>query len=96
MSETIFVLLATFDDPDPTGLGRSGHTHDVNDLPADAELVTAFRNAGAHVHLYQCHLDGGSSNELVLFERAPEPQPQPQLHGIVRERRCLRRKSRKS
>ena len=30
---------------------------------------------GAHVHLYQCHLDlvdGGSSEELVPFERAPE------------------------
>ena len=49
-----------------------GYTHDVNDLPDDAELVTAFHNAGAHIHLYQCHLDGGSSDELALFERASE------------------------
>ena len=56
-----------------------GYSHDVDDLPADAELVAAFRNMGAHVHLYECHLDlvnGGSSEELMLFERAPEPQPQ--------------------
>jgi hypothetical protein len=56
-----------------------GYTHDVDNLPPDAELVTAFRNAGAHVHLYECHLDGGSREELTPFERAPEPQP----HGAV-------------
>jgi hypothetical protein len=27
---------------------------------------------GARVHLYECHLDGGSSEELVLFARASE------------------------
>jgi hypothetical protein len=96
----IFVLLATFFDPDPIpneiwtfsdqakaenflkGWAEDflgGYTHDANDLPADAELVAAFRNAGAYVYLYRCHLDlvdGGSSEELRLFERAPEPQPQ--------------------
>lgn len=93
MPETIFVLLATFDDPDPacpneiwafrrqveaesflrswSGDFLGGYTHDVNDLPPDAELVEAFRNAGAHIHLYACSLDG-DSDELVLFERAPE------------------------
>ena len=101
MSESsIFVLLATFDDPDPiipnevwvfpsqTEAERflrgwsedflGGYSHDVDDLPADAELVKAFRAMGAHVRLYECHLDGGSSEELVLFEHAPEPAPLPQ------------------
>ena len=97
MSETIFVLLATFDpDPDPIpneiwaftrqaeaenflrGWSEDflgGYSHDVHDLPPDAELVAAFRNMGAHVHLYQ--IDGGSGDELVPFERAPEALPQP-------------------
>jgi hypothetical protein len=49
-----------------------GFTHDVNDLPPDAELVAAFRNAGARVRLYACRVDG-SSEELVPFEYATEP-----------------------
>jgi hypothetical protein len=40
------------------------------DLP-DAELVKAFRNAGARIHLYACSLDG-DSEELVPFERESE------------------------
>jgi hypothetical protein len=48
-----------------------GYTHNANDLPRDAELVAAFRNAGTRIHLYQCHPDG-DSDELTLFERAPE------------------------
>jgi hypothetical protein len=52
-----------------------GFTHDVDNLPPDAELVAAFRNAGTRIHLFQCDLDG-NSEELVMFERAPEPQPQ--------------------
>jgi hypothetical protein len=55
-----------------------GYTHDYDDLPPDAELVAAFRSAGAHIHLCECHLDGGSSDELMLFECAPEPDPLPQ------------------
>ena len=49
-----------------------GFTDDVDDLPPDAELVAAFRNAGTHIHLYQCDLAGGSSEELVPFECVPE------------------------
>jgi hypothetical protein len=49
-----------------------GYSHDCDDLPPDAGLVAAFRAMGAHIHLYECHLSGGSSDELVLFERAPE------------------------
>jgi hypothetical protein len=37
-----------------------GYTHDVDNLPPDAELVEAFRNAGTRIHLYQCDLDGGA------------------------------------
>ena len=48
-----------------------GYTHDFNNLPPDAELVEAFRNAGARIHLYACSLDG-DSDELVLFERELE------------------------
>jgi hypothetical protein len=48
-----------------------GYTHDVNNLPPDAELVAAFRNAGTRIHLYQCHLNG-DSEELVPFERESE------------------------
>jgi hypothetical protein len=55
-----------------------GFSHDANDLPSDAELVAAFRVRGAHVHLYRCDLDGGSSDELVMFERASEPDLLPQ------------------
>jgi len=96
MSEnSVFVLLATFDDPDPSQPNEiwaftcqaeaenflrgwaedflGGYSHDAGDLPADAELVAAFRAMGACVRLYQCHLDGGSSEELTLFEHAPEP-----------------------
>jgi hypothetical protein len=49
-----------------------GYTHDVNNLPPDAELVAAFGNAGAHIHFYRCHLDGGSSEAVALFGRAPK------------------------
>jgi hypothetical protein len=93
MSEnSIFVLLATFDDPDPAYPNEvwtfrrqaeaesflrgwaedflGGYSHDVDDLPPDAELVEAFRAMGAHIHLFECHLNGGSSEELLLFERA--------------------------
>ena len=49
-----------------------GYSHDVDDLPPDDELVAAFRAMGAHVHLYQCPLTIGSSEELVLFERGPQ------------------------
>jgi hypothetical protein len=52
-----------------------GYTHDADDLPPDAELVAVFRNADVEIHLYACHLDGGST-EIVPFARAPEPQPQ--------------------
>jgi hypothetical protein len=48
-----------------------GYTHDVDDLPPDAELVEAFRAAGTRIHLYRCDLDL-NSEELVMFERAPE------------------------
>jgi hypothetical protein len=51
-----------------------GLTHDVNNLPADAELVAAFRNAGTRVHLYECDVDGRSSEELLLFERVADEQ----------------------
>jgi hypothetical protein len=27
---------------------------------------------GTRIHLYECHLGGGSGEELMLFERAPE------------------------
>ena len=89
----IFVLLAMFDDPDPTYPHEiwafpdqaaaenflrnwsedflGGYTHDVDDLPDNAELVAAFRAMGAHVHLYRCHPDL-DSEELRLFERAPQ------------------------
>ena len=40
--------------------------------PPDAELVAAFRKMGAHVHLYECQLDGGGGDEVVPFEYAPE------------------------
>jgi hypothetical protein len=40
-------------------------------LPPDDELVDSFRTHGAHVHLYECHLDG-DSDEIVLFEHAPQ------------------------
>jgi hypothetical protein len=49
-----------------------GYSHDVDDLPPDAELVAAFLAMGTRIHLYQCQLDGGSSEELVPFERASE------------------------
>jgi hypothetical protein len=49
-----------------------GYSHDVDNLPPDAELVAAFLAMGTHVHLYQCHLDGGGGEELTLFECAPE------------------------
>jgi hypothetical protein len=91
MSE-IFVLLATFDDPDvpheiwtfrrqaeaESFLGGwaedflGGFSHDCDDLPPDDELVAAFRNMRAHVRLYRCCLDGGSSDELTMFKRVPE------------------------
>jgi hypothetical protein len=50
-----------------------GHSHAVDNLPPDAELVAAFRAAGTSIHLYQCDLRG-NSEELVPFEHAPEPQ----------------------
>ena len=53
-----------------------GYSHDVDNLPPDAELVAAFRDMGARLHLYECHLDGGSSEELMLFERVLDPSPQ--------------------
>ena len=96
MSETIFVLLATFD-PDPNPIPNEiwafsdraaaesflrgwsedflgGYSRDVNDLPPDIELVEAFRNMGARIHLYECRLDSGQliGDELVPFERALE------------------------
>ena len=43
-----------------------GYTHDVDNLPPDDELVAAFRSAGAHVHLYACHIDG-DSYEIPMF-----------------------------
>jgi hypothetical protein len=49
-----------------------GYSHDVDNLPPDSELVAAFFAMGTRIHLYRCHLDGGSSEELTLFERAPE------------------------
>jgi hypothetical protein len=51
-----------------------GYSHDCDDLPPDAELVAAFHAAGTFVHLYRCDPDGGSSEELVPFGRAPELQ----------------------
>ena len=49
-----------------------GYTHDCDNLPPDSELVAAFRAAGAHVHLFACHLDGEGGEELIPFERIPE------------------------
>jgi hypothetical protein len=84
---TVFILLAIDTNPDPAPhevwtlrswsrdfLG--GFTHDVDNLPPDAELVRAFRAAGTRIHLYECSLNGDSA-ELVPFERVAEPQPPP-------------------
>ena len=51
-----------------------GHSHAVDNLPPDCELVAAFRDMGACVHLYQCDLGGGSGDELVPFD---EPSRRP-------------------
>jgi hypothetical protein len=51
-----------------------GYTHDIDNLPPDAELVAAFRTMGTRIHFYECDLDG-NSEELIPFERTLEPQP---------------------
>jgi|GraSoiStandDraft_16_1057320.scaffolds.fasta_scaffold167871_3 hypothetical protein len=86
---SVFVLLATFD-PDPGPIPneiwvtsdqaaaenflRSWSEDFLYRLPPDDEIVAAFRDAGARVHLYECDLDGGGGDEVVPFERAPDLQ----------------------
>ena len=88
IDNTVYVLLATFNpDPDPipsecwtfSDLAAAddflrGWAKDflyVNNLP-DAELVAVFRNAGAHILLFECELDGEGGDELEPFMRVPE------------------------